>query len=330
LLDVYPFFLYFPYFLYSYDGSNHIRRVQDAFGRISTFTVDTSGNLTRRIAPDGGITTLVYGASNLLVRYIDPLGNRTSFAYDANNFIKTIQTPNGATTNYDYTDWLTTKVTDQAGKLTTVLHNIRRNIAGIIDPLGKRTTYLWTGSFLQGMIDPNGNRTTFTYANLVNGTKRLATVQDPTGSRFTITYDGNDRVQRLTDQRGTTSTLTWDSSNNRTGLRRLAEKVPAGTFSSEVAANSYELNSLSKKSARSACSGVIRNASADVSGMACAGVVKSPAARVCAARAFFSTGWSPKWTPPGCERLPGGLGGGTSTSTVPLASFTVLAPLVSR
>jgi YD repeat-containing protein len=215
---------------YSY-ASNKIRRVQDAFGRISTFTVDGNGNLVQRIAPDLGVTTLSYDTSSRLTEYRDPQGNRATFTYSGPpDFVTAIQRPTG-TTNYNYRDWLTTKVTDAAQNVTTILHDIRRNVVGTINPLGKRATYLYTANYLQGMVDPNGNRTTFTYATLTNQTKRLASIQDAGGGRFTFGYDGSDRVNTITDQRSQQSNLTW-SGSNRTGLQDALNNSSAYAYDS--------------------------------------------------------------------------------------------------
>jgi len=70
------------------------------------------------------------------------------------------------------------------------------------------------------MIDPLGNRTTWTYT----GTGDVATIKDPTGAVTTLTWSGG-LQQTTTDPLGHTTSYVYDAHNNLiaviapTGLR---------------------------------------------------------------------------------------------------------------
>jgi YD repeat-containing protein len=164
---------------YSYDASDYIRRITDIAGRITTFSVDASGDLTSHTTPELCQSQLRYDAEHFLTSLIDPTEARTSYAFDSMQFVKRVQFSDGGIYTYTWEDWGTTLVTDPAGRITTVLLDVARNVSGIIDPQGQRTTYSSPGSQLGGFVDGRGNRTTFTYGRLPDHTA----VRPPSCSR---------------------------------------------------------------------------------------------------------------------------------------------------
>ena len=53
-------------------------------------------------------------------------------------------------------------------RVTTLLYNPGRNLSGLVNPLGQRTTYLWQDNLPVGVIDALGRRTTLGYTSLTN------------------------------------------------------------------------------------------------------------------------------------------------------------------
>jgi YD repeat-containing protein len=63
---------------YAYDASNNLRRIQDSGGRITSFTVNASGDLSRVIDPLANRTTLAYDSVHNLKSWTNPKGDRTT------------------------------------------------------------------------------------------------------------------------------------------------------------------------------------------------------------------------------------------------------------
>src|SRR5262249_39815799 len=114
---------------YYYDTSNNIRRIQDAAGRITSLSVNsTNSTLTRMITPDGQRTTL----SGKLSAVISPTGARTTFTYAGSTvltgtFPTLWQAPGGQRTSYAFSGTqpnqpIKVLVTSPAGKRTTLAY----------------------------------------------------------------------------------------------------------------------------------------------------------------------------------------------------------------
>ena len=220
---------------FAYDGSGNIQRIQDSYGRITSLTVDQHGNLTRFTSPELCVTDLIYGSgydnAHLLMASVAPDGSRTSYSYDGNDWLSGIHYPNGGRYTYNYLSWGETRVTDPEGRITTLMYNLRRNVTGVIDPLGNRTTFLWNNDRKVGEISPTGVRTTFIYnsdgfvqASEVAGERTttlfdtggdvLATV-DPLNHRTTYVRDTSGRVTARENPLGNRTSFTYNSSGQQ-------------------------------------------------------------------------------------------------------------------
>jgi RHS repeat-associated protein len=178
---------------YSYDGSNKLRRITDPFGRITTYTVDIGGRLTSQTTPELCTTELRYDSSNRLTAVVAPDSSRTSYSYDLNNWVTQVQYPNQSTYTYNYIDWNTTEVGDPSGGVTTLGHDLMRNIVSMNNPSNQTSSFRYTYERLEAIIRPEGIRTSFTYHKLSNDTFRQLAEINADG-RTTWVYDGSDRV----------------------------------------------------------------------------------------------------------------------------------------
>ena len=97
----------------SYDSmTGKLRRFQDPFGRLTTFTLDSGNRLTQFITPELCTTEFRYhSVDDRLKAIISPEGLRTSFAYTADGLCSEIREPSGGVYAYEYQSWQRTKVT---------------------------------------------------------------------------------------------------------------------------------------------------------------------------------------------------------------------------
>ena len=131
----------------AYD-SGRLRRIEQPSGRVTTVSIDGSGDLTGLIRPDASRVTLTY-AAHRLVDLVDPRGKSTSFAYSADDdggHLTRVTTPTGDRTTLTYftadpPDYRT-RVADPAGGVTTLQFTPAGNLGTLVNPLNQRTTYL--------------------------------------------------------------------------------------------------------------------------------------------------------------------------------------------
>ena len=92
-------------------------------GRITTLSVDGSGNLASHTAPDGAQTNFRYDGAHKLIAHITPKGLRTSYAYDPTlGWCDKVTTPANERTTIIYEDGTMTLVEDPRGGRTTILY----------------------------------------------------------------------------------------------------------------------------------------------------------------------------------------------------------------
>jgi YD repeat-containing protein len=198
-----------------------LRRFTDVVGRITTFTyfTGTLGAFLRRIqTPDQALTTIAYNPSSYgMSLWEDPLGNRTTYSYNGTK-LAAVTDPTGHLTQFGYLLGQTPgqTFTDPRSFVTTYSYNVSNQPNSVLDPLGQRSTLLWTSGQLMTAIDTAGNRTSLTYATMSDGRKFVSTLQTPQGACYTWLYDTSDRVRATVDPLGHRNSFVWDANNNRT------------------------------------------------------------------------------------------------------------------
>ena len=178
---------------YTYDASDYLRRIEDVFNRMTTFVVDASGNLVKHITPELCVSELKYDSEDRLIAHVDPDGGRTSYAWDDNDWCSGVTSPDGSRYTYLYRDWQTTRVTDPGGHVTTVTHDLYRNIVAVENPLAQRVSYTFDGLYPVVYQDVNGIRTTVTYSKPAHYVHKISSVLTP-HERTTYVYDSNGRT----------------------------------------------------------------------------------------------------------------------------------------
>ncbi|MFE7929815.1 DUF6531 domain-containing protein [Streptomyces sp. NPDC057456] len=177
-------------------ASGKVASVKDAAGRTTSFTPGADGLLSKVGLPDG--TSVSYGyAGGLLTSVTDPAGRTSSYAYDANKRLSSYTDPAG-------------------GKVTNTYDGVGR-IKSQTDQNDKTTTFTWDGKSRSHTTAPDGGVWTDVYASNV-----LMETIDPYGKSITYDYDRFLRPAAITDQRGNTTVMTYDTAG-----RMLTRSAPA-------------------------------------------------------------------------------------------------------
>ncbi|MFD7819673.1 putative adhesin [Streptomyces sp. NPDC059698] len=183
--------------------SGKLASVKDAAGRTTTFTVGADGLLTKVDLPD--TTSVTYGyTGGLLTSVTDPAGKTSSYAYDANKRLSSYTDPAGGKVSNTY---------DTAGRITSQT-----------DQNTKTTTFAWDGSRESHTTAPDGG----VWTDVYSGNVLMSTI-DPYGKSITYDYDRNLRPVSITDQRGNTTSMTYDSAG-----RMLTRSSPASLGYKEI------------------------------------------------------------------------------------------------
>ncbi|WP_405388003.1 DUF6531 domain-containing protein [Streptomyces sp. NBC_01102] len=184
-------------------ASGKLASVKDAAGRTTTFTVGADGLLSKVALPD--TTSVSYGyTGGLLTSVADPAGKTSSYAYDANKRLSSYTDPAGGKVSNTY---------DTAGRITSQT-----------DQNTKTTTFTWDGSRESHTTAPDGG----VWTDVYSGNVLMSTI-DPYGKSITYDYDRNLRPVGVTDQRGNTTSMTYDSAG-----RMLTRSSPSGLGYKEI------------------------------------------------------------------------------------------------
>ncbi|QOV41466.1 RHS repeat protein [Streptomyces ferrugineus] len=219
----------------------------------STYTVTTPDHTKRTFNSTGRLTSVVDGAgqgltltyaSGKLSSVKDAAGRTTSFTLNADGLVTKVSLPDATSVSYAYTDGLLTSATDPAGKISTYAYDAGKRLSSYTDPAGgkvsntydssgrvtsqtdqngKKTTFTWDGSRESHMTAPDGG----VWTDVYSGNVLLESI-DPYGKRVSYSYDRSLRPVEITDQRGNTTSMTYDSAG-----RMLTRSAPSSLGYSE-------------------------------------------------------------------------------------------------
>lgn len=219
----------------------------------STYTVSTPDHTTRTFNVTGQLTSLVDNAgkgltltytSGKLSSVKDTAGRTTGFTLNADGQATKVSLPDSTSVSYAYTDGLLTGVTDPAGKVSSYGYNADKRLTSYTDPAGGKVTnsYDSTGR-VNSQKDPNGKTTSFiwdsggvshttapdggVWSDIYAGNMLMESI-DPYGNTVSYDYDRYLRPTEITDQRGNTTSMTYDSAG-----RMLTRSAPSSLGYSE-------------------------------------------------------------------------------------------------
>ncbi len=233
---------------------------KDGNGKVTSFTYDSKGNLTKVKPPAPlGETTYTYDALGRVETVKDGRGIGTVYVYDTRDRVTKVSSTNSTvtfsydgdgnlksrtdasgTTKWDYDKLNRESVrTLQNGAQTALAYTPGGDVDYYTDPTGK-TDYTWDkAGRLDHLTAPDGQKTDFDYDN--NG-KRTKTVY-PGGTTQTVTLDGNGRPEKIRTTSGTQTfidlsysyknTAGKDTTKIRTRTDNLTKSTTTYTYDSQ-------------------------------------------------------------------------------------------------
>ncbi|MEW2320830.1 RHS repeat-associated core domain-containing protein [Streptomyces griseoincarnatus] len=233
---------------------------KDGNGKVTSFTYDSKGNLTKVKPPAPlGETTYTYDALGRVETVKDGRGISTVYVYDTRDRVTKVSSTNSTvtfsydgdgnlksrtdasgTTKWDYDKLNRESVrTLQNGAQTALAYTPGGDVDYYTDPTGK-TDYTWDkAGRLDHLTAPDGKKTDFDYDN--NG-KRTKTVY-PGGTTQTVTLDGNGRPEKIRTTSGTQTfidlsysyknTAGKDTTKIRTRTDNLTKSTTTYTYDSQ-------------------------------------------------------------------------------------------------
>jgi RHS repeat-associated protein len=194
-------------------ASGRVSSLEDSAGRTTSYSYDTSGNLTQVTAVDGGIWKYSYDPSHLLLTRTKPDGGVLANVYDGAARVQQQTDEVGRVTQFAYSGYTTT-VTLPDGSVNVSTYN-QGQLSSLTTASGTAlaatTSYLYSAAGDQvSVTDPLGHVTASTF----DGAGNPLTTTDPAGKVTTRTFNSLDEPLTVQDSLGRTTTNTYDSAGN--------------------------------------------------------------------------------------------------------------------
>lgn len=226
---------------YTYDVMNRLASVTDPLGNVTTYAYDKLGNRTSQTDANGAVTTYTYNYHRQMIESKDVLGNFTTYSYGAT----------GCPSCGGGADKLTS-LTDAKGQATLWQYDLLGRPTRETDPLGKATIYAYDAAGnLQTRTDANNATISYFHDKLKRLTGKIypdatteSYIYDTAGRiqtaankdiSYSYTYDVDNRVTSVSDNRGYTITYLYDQVGNRTTMT-----FQPGTQNENVTTYSYD------------------------------------------------------------------------------------------
>ena len=250
---------------YGYDPTTlALTTILDPLGNLTTYSVDSNGNVTGTTDPLGRSTTKTYNAFNEVLTSQDGNGVTTTNSYDSNGNLATTSAPLMGTsplqhqvTTYNHADSShpadVTSVVDADSKTTSFEYDSYGNRVETKDPLGNVTGSVYnadgwlTASYSPkagctwGSAPPTGCSSTYEtqYSYVIPGGSTIdefgdvQTVTDPLSHVTTYGYDADRRKTSLKDGNGNTTTYTYDLAGQQTTTTRPDTTIAVTDYNSD-------------------------------------------------------------------------------------------------
>lgn len=232
---------------FQYDAATlALTGVLDPNGHLTTQTVDSNGNVLTTTDALGRTTTTTYNSHNELLTLQDGNGVTTTMTYDSHGNLQSTSRPLVGSTpaqsqvmTYDHDDSShpgdVTRMVDPAGKTSSYSYDTYGNRTSVTDPVGDESTTTFNAAdWMLTKVSPKGNvvgcncaatyTTTYGYVDpdthATNEFGDVATVSDPLGHVTVTKYDADRNVISAKDQKGNTTSYTFDLANEQTDVVR--------------------------------------------------------------------------------------------------------------
>jgi RHS repeat-associated protein len=170
-----------------------------------------------------------------MLSVVDPLSNETRYEYDSNGNRTAVIDAKGHTTGYEYDAAnRVSKMTYPDGAIHSFTYNFRgqketETVSGL--DVSRTTTYLYDNAGqLVKVIHPDQSEIKRTYDEV----GRIKTVTDELNKTVTYEYDPNcgcrDRLAKITDQNGNSTTYTYDAAGRRISFIDAANRETRYTY----------------------------------------------------------------------------------------------------
>jgi RHS repeat-associated protein len=192
-------------------GTPGVAVVEDALGRVTTYTLDPEGRELRLDGPMG--ISEVWGRDDQgqVTSYTDPRGYSTTYTYQGDGDLVEVDHPDGGVERfrYDPTYHEVTQALDADGGLSTWTYQYGGDPQSYTDPAGNVTWFDYDPTGLLQSVTEGTLTTNYTY----DADRRLKTVTVPDGGQTAYTYDDNGNPRTVTDPDGFVTTTVYDGRN---------------------------------------------------------------------------------------------------------------------
>jgi len=162
---------------YGYDDNGNVKTITDSLNKVTTLTYDALDRVVTSTDPLGGVTRLAYNKGGQLASVTDPRNLVTTYTYDGFGQLWTLTSPDTGTTKFAY---------DAYGRRTSMTRAY-----GTADAITTTFGYDTLGRVTS--VAANSATQTIAYDTCTNGSGRVCTVTDPSGS-VTYTYTATGQI----------------------------------------------------------------------------------------------------------------------------------------
>ncbi len=184
---------------FTYDSAGHRTSYTDRLAEKTNWTYDpVSGYLASQTNPDTSVTSLTWAAA-------------TRAGFMPSDLTSVVLPDKGAITLALDAAGNTTKVTDQAGDVTTLTYNKHGQVVTSANAAGGVTSFAYNSDgTMESVKVPSGSKYAFHY----DTAKRLTSIVNPDGTSRGYTWDKDNNLLSVKDERGEKTLFAYDVNNN--------------------------------------------------------------------------------------------------------------------
>ena len=208
---------------YLFDEQGHVIAEIGPYGVRTSYSYDTTGQITEMFNPLNHSVKIAYDPNNYLVRSVtDMRGNITSYTYDERGNLLTMMAPDG---NFD------TRAYDTSGNLLAFTNQRNRTTTMSYDARNQLSKRTYTGGAAESFTyNADGDILTATNSNgtttmVYDTAGRLKKITYPSGKFLAYTFDAVGRRTQMVDQGGFTVKYSYDAAGHLQKLSNAANQT---------------------------------------------------------------------------------------------------------